>query len=461
MQEITSDSVSRMVDSTSAYLIAELDRQSKRWRALPIALLASVILIGAVASTGAGPVVLLMLAVPLIIASVAAHYWDLLKKSVVIMYDLDDDARTAFSELNDAVDALGRAAGLWHINARGDVHDPKYHAGAGHLVRRKGIAIREREPPFVRTNIAIHHVPTATGSLYFTPDTILYYTRDGVGAVSYENLRLAVGATRFIEEGSVPRDARIVDQTWRYVNKKGGPDRRFKDNRELPVCEYEEVHLGSSSGLNELFQVSRTGLGEGVRRAVERMAGVLTSARQASVNPASNRPPLEISKPQPVSARPPQTANSTTPLSEAASRPSFQQSVPTIAELHEALFRILCCVMVSDGRASSAEKARIAELMAKSGAHWDPQSVAGKIAEFIEEVQVSGFKSTLATTLARVPIFCVAGRPEVLLKCIDSLAAADGVAPGAERHLVELIRQKLNEEGVPAKEAAHRFPESQ
>lgn len=50
-----------------------------------------------------------------------------------------------------------------------------------------------------------------------------------------------------------------VDRTWRYVNKRGGPDRRFKDKRELPVVLYDDLALSSPSGLNELIQLSRVG----------------------------------------------------------------------------------------------------------------------------------------------------------------------------------------------------------
>lgn len=44
--------------------------------------------------------------------------------------------------------------------------------------------------------------------------------------------------------------------TWRYVNKSGGPDRRFKDNVQLPVMNYAELRLRSGSGLDEAFHIS-------------------------------------------------------------------------------------------------------------------------------------------------------------------------------------------------------------
>jgi hypothetical protein len=61
---------------------------------------------------------------------------------------------------------------------------------------------------------------------------------------------LAQGFTRFIESEGVPADATVVDHTWRYVNKNGGPDRRFNNNRQLPVLQLGVSVLTSSKGLN-------------------------------------------------------------------------------------------------------------------------------------------------------------------------------------------------------------------
>lgn len=446
MEEITSGSVSLMVDSNSTALLAELDRKRKRLRALPITFVASLLLFGAAASQGTGPIVLSVLAVPLVIASVASHYWDLLKKSVVMMYDLDDETISTYRDLHDAIGALGRAGAIWHISARGDVRDPKYHAGAGQVVRRRRIDVGEHDPPFVRTNVSIHRIPTGSGTLYFCPDTILYYTNHGVGAISYDDLRFEWCATRFIEDGSVPSDARIVDRTWRYVNKKGGPDRRFRDNRELPVCEYEELYLRSSSGLNELLQVSRTGFSSEIDRAAKRMAASVESAKRASLN---HQPGLLLtakSASEGLTPLPTLPSKSPTPLPRSSTGSDGHVTTPTMNEIHEALFRILCCVMVADGRASSAEKARIAELMRKAGASWDAECVAEKIAGFVRDVQTIGFKATFAASLSGVSLFRTIGRPDILSKCVDSIAASNQASSEAERNVVALIRQRLHQD---------------
>ena len=54
------------------------------------------------------------------------------------------------------------------------------------------------------------------------------------------------------------RDATAVDKTWKYVNKDGEQDRRFNDNREIPVLQYLALRFTSDSGLNELVYLSRS-----------------------------------------------------------------------------------------------------------------------------------------------------------------------------------------------------------
>jgi hypothetical protein len=107
-------------------------------------------------------------------------------------------------------------------------------------------------------------------ALYFFPDRLLVFDAGSVGAVSYGALVLERNPTTFIEEDTVPRDSQVVGQTWRYVNKKGGPDRRFKDNRQLPLCQYEALHFSSNTGLNELLHASRVGVGEKLERLLAR-----------------------------------------------------------------------------------------------------------------------------------------------------------------------------------------------
>jgi hypothetical protein len=80
-----------------------------------------------------------------------------------------------------------------------------------------------------------------------------------------------ISSTRFIEDGSVPRDAKVVDHTWKYVNKRGGPDKRFKDNRQLPIALYEDIHFSSDTGLNERIQLSKTGTAQLFAESIQKV----------------------------------------------------------------------------------------------------------------------------------------------------------------------------------------------
>jgi hypothetical protein len=121
------------------------------------------------------------------------------------------------------------------------------------------------EPPSIlATNIAVPSITSGKAGLFFLPDRLL--VRDGkqFSDVPYSNLEVDATAIRFTESGRVPRDSQQVDTTWQYVNVNGGPDRRFKDNRQYPVMLYGELTLASPSGLYWLLQSSQPASARGV-----------------------------------------------------------------------------------------------------------------------------------------------------------------------------------------------------
>lgn len=105
--------------------------------------------------------------------------------------------------------------------------------------------------------------------MHFFPERLLIFSAKGVGAVAYHDLEIQVEKVKFVESGKAPADSEVVGRTWKYVNKKGGPDRRFKDNVELPICLYEEMTFRSRTGLNERIQLSRGSVAGAVTRAVQ------------------------------------------------------------------------------------------------------------------------------------------------------------------------------------------------
>jgi hypothetical protein len=293
LTEIESGDIAQMTDSSSADLLAEFDRKRKKVRLAPV-----------IAVIGVTAVLLLLGSdvrgwlTGVAAATTVVGFWltnnrDVLAKTVVLFYDLEQNAERQYQQLHDGFDELQRCGGTWHIEAHGNVTDRKRHAGASSLVRRKSIRLSKGAPPYVKTNIEIPAIPVGRQTLYLFPDRLLVFEPNGVGAVSYQRLTIERRSTRFIEEGSVPGDATVVGQTWRYVNKGGGPDKRFKNNRQLPIALYEEIVLSSDSGLNELVQLSKQEAGQSFKMAMEQIASnsLISGAieRAADADPAHSR----------------------------------------------------------------------------------------------------------------------------------------------------------------------------
>lgn len=191
------------------------------------------------------------------------------------MYDLEDETQAAYEAMTTSFDAILGCAGKWHIDAGGsvqDVHTWKRNAGASHILDKRPTIFDYSLPRVVKSNITPPAIKSGKETLYFFPDFLMVVESDKIGAVAYDNLSIRWEPTNFIEEGNVPSDAEILWHTWKHPNKSGGPDRRFVNNYQIPVCRYESIYLTSSNGLNELLQVSRSGLTQPFAQAIARLS---------------------------------------------------------------------------------------------------------------------------------------------------------------------------------------------
>ncbi|EGC4326429.1 DUF4236 domain-containing protein [Escherichia coli] len=278
LEEIESSHISEIVDSSSRELLDELNKKRKKFQIWPFAIFLSIAIL-LYGFSEAWPE--WCLAIGFIVGgvvSVFAYMYDQLRKTTVLFYDFDDQMMTCYQQLHDSGAKLASCSKVWHVEASGAVYDPKYHAGAGNLLHRKATSISKAKPPFVKTNIETIAIKVGRQTLHFFPDRVLVFDPDGVGAVGYNQLFVNVADSRFIESEGVPGDAIVVGRTWKYVNKSGGPDRRFKDNSELPICLYENLSFTSHSGLNELLQLSKTGYGESFSHSIETLSKKVISA---------------------------------------------------------------------------------------------------------------------------------------------------------------------------------------
>lgn len=140
LTKVESGDVAQMTDSSGAELLGELDRKRKKIRLTPVVGALSAVVVLFVLGSGSPPW-LPAAAVPGVITCVwFAKVRDDLTKTVVLFYELDDDAAKNYERLHEGFDQLQGCGGKWRIDARGATTDQKHDAGATSLVKRTSLA---------------------------------------------------------------------------------------------------------------------------------------------------------------------------------------------------------------------------------------------------------------------------------------------------------------------------------
>jgi hypothetical protein len=89
----------------------------------------------------------------------------------------------------------------------------------------------------------------------------------GLGVVDCREIELSFEPVRFVASEGVPPDAAIVGQTWERANKDGSPDRRFRDNRRIPIVLCGGFTFESPTGIHEQYLISNCATAERFARA--------------------------------------------------------------------------------------------------------------------------------------------------------------------------------------------------
>lgn len=289
LTDITGASVAELQPSAGGDMVAELNEASRRVGiAWPITIAAFVL--GLVMMPWG--LILWALAVPLC-------WWlflrDQARRSVVVFYDVNDAAADWFSRMVDACANLANSQKTWRLSAAGQVqtaYQHKTNAGAGQIVSRDiAGASHLQSPRSLVTNVAVPSLNCGKTSLHFLPDRVLVREGKQFTDVGYDRLSVHFNTTNFIESsGSIPTDASRVGQTWQYVNMKGGPDRRFANNRVLPIMLYGEMQLRSDTGLRWDVQASSVRLLKDVSNALlERKNLRLSAGRDPGTGESGGR----------------------------------------------------------------------------------------------------------------------------------------------------------------------------
>ena len=192
-----------------------------------------------------------------IVSLIAFIYGIYIKKkgTIVLDYTFEDNQASLVAERMKPLLNIAKSKKIWRITESSEVIDKKYSAGASSSLKRADCKSSSTVPFPFKTNSTAVAFKSGKETLLFLPDKLFVLQGNKVGALSYVNVTTSVHGQRFIERDSVPKDATVVDYTWQYVNKSGGPDKRFQNNKKIPICLYGEMEV-SGGGVNTIIMFS-------------------------------------------------------------------------------------------------------------------------------------------------------------------------------------------------------------
>lgn len=183
------------------------------------------------------------------------------RRFLLVEYSIDNDISPIIDQRNNALSLLSNCSKIWNIEQYEHVAYSRVNAGAGTNLKRERVHLKfAKAPSYLKivNDIKVYQLSIGGTRYIFLPDKILVVGIFQVGALRYNDIYVSLEHTPFVETEIAPRDATFLYYTWQYVNNNGTPDRRFNNNKQIPVYAYEKILLRSATGLNLHLMVSST-----------------------------------------------------------------------------------------------------------------------------------------------------------------------------------------------------------
>lgn len=177
---------------------------------------------------------------------------------VNIDMDVSEQIDKKYLTLLEHYKKLLTCARIWDVTSSVSIDRITTRSAAGTAITRKPVKFGFGNIDIIRSKYQALHFENANGGdMYIYPAFIaIVDAHKRFGLIDIRELDFNFHGQRFLEEESIPSDAAVVGHTWAKVNKNGTPDKRFKDNYQIPICQYGDIELKSTTGLNEAYSFS-------------------------------------------------------------------------------------------------------------------------------------------------------------------------------------------------------------
>ena len=203
-----------------------------------------------------------------------------------IDFKFDDEIKNDYHSLRNSFEKLCGVHSIWDITSEQENDRYKTRSAASYSVNKVNVRFDITSLDFINTKHDALKIHNANGGdLYFYPGFIAMKAKgsDEFGLIDYRDLTIEHHPQKFIEMAHVPSDTKTVGNTWKYVNKNGQPDKRFKDNHQIPIVLYYDFNMSSKQGLKEGYQFSNPDVGQQFSLALIKYQEVLSKLKWSGV----------------------------------------------------------------------------------------------------------------------------------------------------------------------------------
>ncbi|MDL2185695.1 DUF4236 domain-containing protein [Pseudomonas sp. ChxA] len=187
-----------------------------------------------------------------------------------------------YESVIDSFDQVSQSKVIWDITGSRAVNRLVERSNAQRAVDRVRVLFQKGRPRYLPavegdTHPEVPVLRNANGAdIYLFPGFVLLESPRNFAVVSIKDMNPAFRFSRFRETDGVPSDSRVLGYGWERENKNGSRDRRFKENRQIPIACYGQLGL-TGSGMNEEYQFSNA-------EHAEAFAEALASLRRAAIS---------------------------------------------------------------------------------------------------------------------------------------------------------------------------------
>lgn len=183
--------------------------------------------------------------------------------------NVDREQAEPYYRMRDAFAALSECQKIWNVLTEKAVDRVAERSSSDTAVTRTAVPFSLSACDLIQWDQKVPNLANRTGGdMFVYPGFILYRaSKQAFALIDSRDVTLRYVSTQFTENETVPSDSQIIGQTWAKCNKDGSPDRRFRDNYQIPVAHYGTLMFSTNDGLDVRYICSNATSTEGFVKA--------------------------------------------------------------------------------------------------------------------------------------------------------------------------------------------------